>query len=80
MKRLYREGDLLYLENMKYERAAVFSAEALAFPMLDLPEFALWGRCPRRAAKDEWMGGRGTRQGTHTHLRVAARPQREKKI
>lgn len=57
MKRLCQEGDLLELEITKYKSTAVSSAGALAFLILLLQGFALWSRCPRRAAKvDGWMG------------------------
>lgn len=79
MKRLFQEGNLLQLENTKYKSAAVSSTGALAFLILLLQEFALWSRCPRRAAKvDGWMGQNF--QGTHTHPRGAAMPQIEKKV
>lgn len=38
------------------------------------------GQLPPKGSQGGWMDGRGVHQGTHTHPRGAAEPQREKKI
>lgn len=67
------------MENTKYKSAAVSSAGALAFLILLLQGLLYGADAPE--GQPRWTGEwERTFQGTHTHPRRAAIPQREKKI